>query len=166
MNETYVEVLVKRKDTFGGKLLRTFMIVLTIMSVLLGLFLGQSILLLAALIFGFLAYLARIRTSLEYEYLYIDKEISIDKIYAQTKRKRAEKMELERIEIIAPIKSYRLDNYKNRTIKAIDYSSGVLEQPDKRYVIYYDGVKKYIIEPTPAMIKAIQQVAPRKVFTD
>jgi hypothetical protein len=103
---------------------------------------------------------------LEFEYLYVDKEITIDRIYGKTKRKRAEKIELERVEIIAPMNSYQLDSYKNRNIKPIDYSSQIVEQPEKRYVIYYNGVKKIIFEPNPAMLKAMQMVAPRKVFTN
>jgi hypothetical protein len=165
MNETYVEVLVKKKDSFGGKLIRTILVTLTVFFVILGVTV-TSLSFLVALILGGLAYLANIKTKLEFEYLYVDKEITIDKIFARTKRKRVARIEMERVEIIAPINSYHLDSYKNRTMKPTDYSSGTIQQPEKRYVIYYNGVSKYIFEPTPAMIKAMQMVAPRKVFAD
>ena len=85
---------------------------------------------------------------------------------AQTRRKKVATFEVERMEILAPIKSYRLDNYKNRTCKEIDYSVRREEQPDRRYVMYYEGNQKIILSPSEEMLKAIKNVAPRKVFTD
>jgi len=42
----------------------------------------------------------------------------------------------------------------------------VEKQPEVRYVFYYEGSKKVIFEPNEEMIKAMQLVAPRKVFKD
>ena len=70
------------------------------------------------------------------------------------------------IEIFAPINSWHLDGVKNRDLKTTDYSSGVAGQPDKRYLMVYNGDRKVIMEPNPAMVKAMQSVAPRKVFSD
>ena len=67
---------------------------------------------------------------------------------------------------MAPIKSYHLDNYKNRSDKQVDYSCGEERKPDRRYVFFYDGTQKVIFEPNEEMVKAIQTVAPRKVFKD
>ena len=74
--------------------------------------------------------------------------------------------ETERMEIFAPINSWHLDNMKNRQLKVTDYSSGVAGQPDRRYVMIYSGDRKIIFEPSEAMVKALQSVAPRKVFFD
>ena len=92
--------------------------------------------------------------------------MSVDKIFNKTRRKKAEKFELDRIEIFAPINSWHLDGVKNRDLKTTDYSSGVAGQPDKRYLMIYNGDRKVIMEPNPAMVKAMQSVAPRKVFSD
>ena len=62
--------------------------------------------------------------------------------------------------------SWHLDQYKNRNDKVVDYSSGEEKQPDTRYLFYYDGKQKVIFEPNREMLKAMQLVAPRKVFTD
>ena len=70
------------------------------------------------------------------------------------------------MEIMAPFKSYRLDNYKNRTFKEVDISRHVVELPDRRYVFYYDGTEKVIFEPNEELIKALRNTAPRKIFTD
>ena len=53
-----------------------------------------------------------------------------------------------------------------RQLKVTDYSSGVAGQPDRRYVMIYSGDRKIIFEPSEAMVKALQSVAPRKVFFD
>ena len=56
-------------------------------------------------------------TDLEYEYLYLDKELSVDKIMAKSKRKRVGTYSLDRMEVFAPVYSYHLDNFKNRQVK-------------------------------------------------
>ena len=53
------------------------------------------------------------------------------------------------MEILAPIKSWHLDDYKNRQLKVVDYSSGVEQQPDIRYSMIYNGEKRVISSPTP-----------------
>lgn len=167
MSETYVEWLVKREPSFGGRLVKTVLIMLTVVFGLLG-FVGfaYGIPLLLALATGLGAYFAHLNTYIEYEYLYLDRELSVDKIKAQTRRKKVATFEVDRIEILAPIKSYHLDNYKNRTTKETDYSIGREEQPDKRYVMYYEGNQKIILSPNEALVKAIRSVSPRKVFLD
>ena len=113
-----------------------------------------------------LAYFIYINADLEYEYLYVDKQITIDKVMAKSRRKKVCVLDLERMEAFAPVKSYHLDAFKNRTYKETDYSSGVENQPDRRYVLYYNGEKKILLEPNPEMVKAMQMAAPRKVFKD
>ena len=115
---------------------------------------------------GVAAYFVYLNADLEYEYLYLDKEITIDKVMAKSKRKKVAKYEVERMEILAPIKSWHMDGFKNRTVKTVDYSSGVENQPDLRYVMYYEGNLKVILEPSMEMVKAIKNIAPRKVFMD
>ena len=123
--------------------------------------------LIPAILFGIAAYFVYMNTDLEYEYLYLDRELTVDKVMAKSKRKRAAVYSLDKMEIVAPIKSWHLDNFKNRqTSKNVDYSSGEEKQPDKRFVFYYEGSQKVIFEPSEEMIKAMQFVAPRKVFKD
>ena len=115
---------------------------------------------------GVAAYFIYMNADLEYEYLYVDKELSVDKIMAKKGRKRVATYDMGKMEILAPMNSYHLDNYKNRSDKTVDYSSGVVKQPDTRYVFYYDGRQRVVIEPNEELIKAIQMIAPRKVFKD
>lgn len=166
MSETYVECLVKKKTSTVMLFLKMLTIVMAVVFILAGLGLIFWPALLAGVIMAVAAYFIVMNADLEYEYLYLDKEITIDKVMAKAKRKRVTKYEIESMEILAPIKSWHLDEYKNRTVKTVDYSSGVEKQPDLRYAMYYDGGIKVILEPSMEMVKAIKNIAPRKVFTD
>lgn len=164
MNETYVEILIKRKTPAYMKLLKILLIMLTVCFVLVGLILWPALLI--GIVLGVASYFVYMNAELEYEYLYVDKELTVDKIVAKSKRKRVEVFELEKMEIVAPIHSWHLDSYKNRSDKTFDYSSGEPGKPDTRYVFFYDGQKKVIFEPNENLIKAMQFAAPRKVFKD
>lgn len=164
MNETYVEWMVKRKTPAYMTLLKFLTIILAVCFIFLGLFLIPAMVI--GIVFGVVAYFVNLNADLEYEYLYVDKELTVDKVMAKSKRKRVAVFDVGKMEILAPIKSWHLDNYKNRQDKTVDYSSGEEKQPDCRYVFYYDGQKKVIIEPNEELIKAITTVAPRKVFKD
>ncbi|MBR1476457.1 MAG: hypothetical protein IJ608_00650 [Lachnospiraceae bacterium] len=164
MEETYVEWLVKGKTSTASVFLKYFLIALAVIFGLASFLFGAFVLLIAVVL-GAAAYLVHILSNVEYEYLYLDKELSVDKIFAQSRRKRAATYEIGRMEILAPIKSYHLADYNNRTVKEIDYSEGASE-PDDRYVMYYEGNQKIILSPNDALVKAIKNIAPRKVFTD
>ena len=165
-NDTYVELMIKKKTTAGMLALRVLTMVLTGILALLGMMAANIICFLLAIGCGVLAYFVYLNADLEYEYLYVDKQLSIDKVMAKSRRKKAEVLDLERMEILAPLNSWRLDEYKNKNYKTVDYSTGVVNQPETRYVMYYNGEKKVILEPDIKLVKAIQSIAPRKVFTD
>lgn len=164
MNETYVEWLVKKKTPSYMAFLKILTIMLAVCFIVVGFVFLPALLI--GLIFGVAAYFIYMNADLEYEYLYVDKELTVDKVMAKSKRKRVAAFELDKMEIVAPVRSWHLDNYKNRNDKTVDYSSGEEKQPDRRYVFYYDGQQKVIFEPNEDMIKAMQMVAPRKVFKD
>ena len=164
MNETYVEVLIKKKTPVYMTLLKFVTIMLTVCFALVGFTIWPAWII--AVIIGIAAYFIYMNADIEYEYLYVDKELTVDKIMNKSSRKRIASFDMSKMEIMAPIKSYHLDSYKNRTDKTTDYSCGVEMQPDKRYVFYYDGTQRVIFEPDEEMMKAIQMGAPRKVFKD
>lgn len=167
MSETYVECLIKAKEKSSAKFLKMVLIVLTVLLLFVSFMtIFGMIAFIAAVITGVGAYLINMFSDLEYEYLYLDRELTIDKVMAKTKRKRVITLSVDRIEIFAPIKSYHLDSYKNRTVKVKDFSIGEELQPDKRYALYYEGGEKIILSPSDELVKAIRTIAPRKVFTD
>ena len=164
MSDTYVECLVKAKQPIWARFIKTFLIVLTVLFGIIGLIFIPAFI--VALVTGVGAYFLNLYTDLEYEYLYLDKELVVDKVMARSKRKRVASYSIDRMEVFAPIKSYHLDNYKNRQVKEKDFSIGEVLQPDLRYAMYYEGGEKILLSPSEAMVKAMKNVAPRKVFND
>ncbi|HOO29139.1 MAG TPA: DUF6106 family protein, partial [Lachnospiraceae bacterium] len=102
---------------------------------------------------------------LEFEYLYLDKEITIDKVMAKQKRKRVMVLDLNKMEIMAPVTSHELDSYKARKVPMKDYGS---KMPDSKLyaIVYHDQNKEELvcIEPNTEMLRAIKTVFPRKVI--
>lgn len=168
MSDAYVECLVKAKTSLLGRFLKVMLITLSVIFVL-AMFIMPPLMTLAligAILTGGGAYFVNLYTDLEYEYLYLDKELTVDKVMAKAKRKRLAVYQLDKVEIFAPVKSYRLDNYKNRTVKEKDYSIGEVQQPDRRYAMYYEGGQRIILSPSEELVKVMKNVAPRKVFSD
>lgn len=165
MSEAYVECLVKSKPNTGAKVLRVILFIIAGVSVPLMIVLSPWMVVLA-IAAGFGGYMAGQYTEVEYEYLYLDKELTIDKIFNQSRRKRVAKYSFEKIEVIAPIKSYHLDNFGRLSDKPKDYSIGIEEQPDKRFVIFYEGKEQILFSPSEELVKVMKNAAPRKVFAD
>lgn len=164
MSDAYVECLVKAKQSGlakSGKVLLIVMTVIFAIGALVSVWAG-----LIAVCCGLGAYLVNLFTDLEFEYLYLDRELVIDKIMAKSRRKRVGTYSLERTQIMAPFNSYQLDNYKGRKVKVLDFSIREVEKPDRRYAIYFEGDQKIIISPSEELVKVMHNAAPRKVFTD
>ncbi len=164
MNDTYVEVMVDRKTS---PILGAARIVLYALAVIcfLAAFMVNGVLFVGAIAFAIIAYFVLPMFDLEYEYLYIDKEISIDKIMSKEKRKNVYTVDLGRMELMAPAGSHELDSYKARGIRTYDFSSG--NEGANVYSIVYesgkDGTVLVNIEPNEEMLRAIKNVFPRKV---
>ena len=163
MGETYIEEMIARKASIVPTVLKVVLGAVCAGSIILGILgagLFYSVALMAALGLYFVFYL----TGVEYEYLYVDKSLSVDKIVAKRTRKRVISLDLERMECFAPFGHEALKAYENRSLDTKDYTSGYSQNADKRYVLIYDGQKKIILEPSDRMIETIYTVSPRKVF--
>ncbi len=168
MSDAYVECLVKAKTPWWGKLVKFLFMALMVMCILVMFILPplMTFALIGAVLMGVGAYVVNLFTDLEYEYLYLDKELTVDKVMAKSRRKRVAVYQLDKVEILAPVRSYHLDNFKNRTVKLKDYSIGEELQPDRRYAMYYEGSEKILLSPSEDLIKVMKNVAPRKIFSD
>ena len=116
MDEIFIERIVKRTVDIKGMLLRVLAVVLTVLSLCTILFLGMLGLTLTIL-FAYLTYLVWAYTSVEYEYSFLNTELTIEKIMGQRKRKHVDEFD------IAPAVS---DEIKSRAgnIVTLDYSTG------------------------------------------
>ena len=166
MNESYKELMVKKESGLKEKLLRILALIPTVLLGFLTLLTGNMIIFIIVIGLGALCYFIFQWTDIEYEYLYLDKEINIDKIMAKTRRKRVATISIEKMEILAPEKSHQLDSYRNRNVKAADYSAGHDMPEQKLYALYSEGNQKYLLNLDEDFVKTIKGIAPRKVFMD
>lgn len=166
MNESYKELLVK-KDR-GGKetALRVVSVIPTVLSVFLCFLTANMILFIIAIAFGVLDYFVFQWTDIEFEYLYLDKEITVDKIFKKTRRKRVTVIDVNKVEVMAPEKSYQLDSYRHREAKVTDLSAGHDLPGQPLYWVFYEGNQKFLMNLTEDFVKPIKSVAPRKVYTN
>ena len=162
-NDVYAEWLVKRKTPGYAIFLKVGLILLVLVGIVISTLspFGFIALLLAvgAAYFGFRS------LKVEYEYVFVTNELSIDRIQNQEKRKRMKAMDMNKIEIVAPFESHELDFTRNNPkIKTVDYSSQI---PDhKKYGVVYseDGnTFLYIFEPNEKLLHAMKLCAPRKI---
>ena len=86
MSETYVECLIKKKTSTGMVFLRMLTLSMAVVFILVGFILWPAMI--VGLLMAAASYFILMNTDLEYEYLYLDKEITIDKVMAKTRRKR------------------------------------------------------------------------------
>ncbi|HJB17282.1 MAG TPA: hypothetical protein IAA05_14805 [Candidatus Blautia excrementipullorum] len=167
MSDLYSECLVKKEPTPKDAAVKYGMIFLIVVFVAGGLFL-MPILLLGAVALGVAAYFVIPGTDLEYEYLFVNGELDIDKIMAKSKRKKARTVNLTEADLIAPVNSHRMDYYnENNQMKVFDYSSG--NPGHKRFaaIVREEGQTcKIIFEPDEIMANAIKKSSPSKVFLD
>ena len=167
MNDTYVECLVERKPNPFSILIKGGMIALCAVCLILSF--AMPFMLIVGVIIGVLAgYFVFPMLSIEYEYLYLDKEISIDKIMSRQKRKKELVLDLIKMELLAPASSHEFDSYLNRKVQIKDYSSGIEGEGHKPYYLAYHDEKAEMLvklEPNEEMLKAIKLVAPRKVLS-
>ncbi len=167
-DNNYVECLVPSKASPAMVFLKFLCLILAVVFFISSFLLGTGIIgLILCIAAGFGYHFASLNANIEFEYQYCDREISVDKVLNKSSRKHVGNYTVEHIEAMAPSNSYHLDEYKNRTLKVVDYSARVKNpQPDPTYTIIYDGKEKIIFEPSKEFVDAVKAVAPRKVFTD
>ena len=169
MSDLYTEVMVAKKPTVKDQLIKFVLILFTVLFALAGLVL-MPILLVAAVILGVVDYVFIPRLSVEFEYLYVNGELDVDRIFSKSRRKRAASYDLSSMEIMAPWNSHRLDSYKtNRGLKKVDYPSGIDGEGHKPYgfvISNKNQLELVIFEPNEVMLKDIRSKMPRKVFYD
>ena len=161
MSDFYTEQLVKRKTTAAVTIQKAALIAVTIVSFLLIFLIPFAIIVPVVLIVVDVIMFKRM--NLEFEYLYVNGDLDIDKIMSKEKRKRAYSMNVKDLEVIAPMGSHELDPYQN--LKPVDFSSG--EEDHKKYVmvVAQNGkTEKVIFEPNATILDGMRLLAPRKVF--
>lgn len=164
MNDSYMEYLVRKRFTAKDHFIRISMIILTAFFFSLSLMIPAS-LIVAAILWAIAYFVVFPRTDLEYEYLYCDKQITVDKIMAKRKRKQVAVYDTDKIEILVPANSYRLKAFEHRTLREVHLWS-LKKDEHVPYVMIYEGNQKIILDLPADFVKLVQNVAPRKVYFD
>ncbi len=165
MDDVYVECLVARKANPASVIIKGLVYGLTVLFVLGGLFVN-GIFFFGAIAAGLVIWLLFPMLSVEFEYLYITKSLTVDKIFSKEKRKTAAEYNLEKMEIFAEEGSWKLDEYKNLKTVSRDYTSGMADR--NRWIMIVrnnDEVYKLYLEPNEEMIKALKNQFPQKTFS-
>lgn len=164
MSDLYKELLIKRETPSGEKAMKTVMVIVTLLTAVAGILVNPFILLLFV---GMcvLDYFKFPTFDLEFEYLYVNGELDIDKIISRQKRKRADSFDMGHVEIIAPQSSHELDCYRQDSrIKIKDYSSGRADANVFAMIVSRENQTEMIlIEPDEVILKDMKRIAPGKV---
>ncbi|MCI9148646.1 MAG: hypothetical protein HFG73_10385 [Hungatella sp.] len=163
MNDSYTEWLVKRKAPASSLIIKAALIALCAVSAFLALTTMFGIIILAAA--GAATYYIFQNLNLEFEYLFVNDQITIDKIMGRARRKKAWEGTLGEVQIVAPLDSYILKDYEKPGMKRLDFAS---HAPNARvYGMIYHGeggqVTKIVFEPNDKILQHIRQRSPRKV---
>lgn len=163
MNDVFIERLIKRKLLPISIALRVLSIILILVSVVLVLQIGSlGIIIEVVVCFG--AYYVFKYTSVEYEYCYVAGEFIIDKVMGKAKRKRCMKIDMNTVELVAPVGHETINEYSNVKFENKNFASGYNQ--DKEYVIFFRkdaDLFKVVFEPDESIVSAMQMMAPRKV---
>ena len=165
MGDSYVEQLVKRQSSMLQTGIRVGAVVSAVVITYIMMLRIGIISLVAAFAMGYGVYYVFIMTSIEYEYVFVNGELTIDTVYGKSKRKRAGTFDIKKSEVIAPVNSdYGAVYHKNMQMKAFDFTSGTDES--KVYLMvapYGAGTAKVYFEPNENMLSAIRTQAPSKL---
>ena len=162
MDEVFVEQIIKRRPSLSIMMLRTVSIVIVPIIFLLLLRYGIFAFTVTALvIYG--VYMIWVYTSIEYEYSFLNGELSIDKIMGQRKRKHVADYEMKEAEVVAPLTSDQIVRASTGAMIK-DYSSGF--KSNRLYAMIVnsaDGKVKVVFEPSEKVIDAMYHMRPNIV---
>jgi len=164
MTEQYIEQLVKRSVTFGTKVKKAGLIALTAISV--GLILiYPPVGFFLTIVFAILDMFLFKRLDVEYEYVYISGDLHIDRIAGKSTRRRFFSVDVKDVDVIAPTGSPELMGYQH--LKAVNYSSWT--PGNRTYEMVAPAPKgsgkiRVIFEPSEELLRAMRDMAPRKVI--
>ena len=162
MYEVYVLVPVRK--SFATVFAAVFSMVLAILCLLLSCV--TMFMLPFVLVFGGLWYFLTFCSFKEFEYSYFDGEVRFAKIMNKSRRKRLAVYSMDEVSQIAPAGDRSVYRYEtDHTVKVLDYTSQVKDQPYYEMVIQKEG-DTYLIkfEPDDKYLDAVQVKYAQKVI--
>ena len=161
MRDFYIEQLVKRKNTKRSGLFKILLVLGGCASVMLVKVSPIFVIVSLAILFCIVKYF-RV-TSVEYEYVFFNGNIEIDKIMSKTRRKHLISTGLYEVEVVAPTGSLEIQQY--RKVKKYNYSSRRKGVTTYQMVINHKGRRARIVfEPNEEFLTEMKLSSPRKVY--
>ncbi len=162
MNDTYIELLVKKPDSKTATLLHKLMIGVGAVLFLAGLF-TYLVFMLLGLVLLIGSIIPMLFTDIEYEYLLLGKEFTVDRIRKKENRKTVADYDLGTMVVMAPKGSEQLKRYEQ--LKVVDYSSD--SEEGNPYEIVVDGKAgkvRVLVDTTQELVDTIRRMSPRNVY--
>lgn len=156
MKDVYVEWLVPKKRSLTDKIIRVTIVLMTVACGLLALLSLNVVVFVVTLVLAVIAMIAFNYTDVEFEYIYVNGELGVDRILAKSKRKRIATFDTGKVEIIAPLGSHQLDGHKHKKYKVLDFTTGVRTEKSHIFVMYYAEGKKVLLEPNRELMTALK----------
>lgn len=166
MNGLYTETFVKCELSPAMKLAKGACIAVPVICIIGGLLLGSTALIFVGALAVALLWLFMARFNVDYEYIFCDGQFDFDKITGGEKRKTVLRIDLDTVDVMAPIDAHELDSYRNQ--------AGFTK---KDFTSHCAGTQKYVIcasknneklwiefEPSDKMVDLAKQKSPRKVI--
>ena len=161
MADIFTESIVRRKPMPGGNILETACKVLTVVSAIMGLS-ASLIFLVPAAVFGIAWYFVHQNADIEFEYAHTNGDFDIDKVIANSSRKKVVSVDLSRVDIIAPVDSPELERFHG--LKRADYSAKDPENPPYGMVCVVKGERKLLLlQLDEKMLAGLKKWMPSKV---
>ncbi len=130
-SETYLEAMMPKERRQKRNLMIAICIILPIVDLLV----LHSALLLFVVVIDAVMIVLLPKKQTAYEYVFVDGQIDFDAIYGGEQRVNIQKIDLEKVDIVAPEQSHALDSYQQIPLK--DCSSGF--DKDRHYIAVYRG---------------------------
>lgn len=162
MNDYYVEFFIKR-DVENEKKKRKIIMLVT-MAILFGLGIAiKSQFLLCLFVLSILGYYFLVQKYfVEFEYFYMDGELTISKIYNKAKRKKVLVLKDRMIKLIAPMGSAELNGCRDS--KKIDFTANDPLMLPYVIICEHNGETKYVnIQMNDELYKELKRNNPNKV---
>lgn len=161
MNQ-YVEVLVKQNVEKKKQKRKIITIVLMAVFLITGIMTAIPLCFFLAIGFGIIFWFAGLKYQLEFEYYYLDGELTISKIINQARRKNMMELNGGEIKLVAPKDSDEASEY--RTLRCMDCSANDADKPPYVLICEHKGnLKKVLIQMNDELYKEMKRNMPYKV---
>ncbi len=166
MNDVFNEQLIARQPNKKDFLKKVGIIIAGVVLILVAMMIEAitAFILPIIIIIGFLVFHFNRRLNLEFEYIFTNGDLDVDKILYKTKRKHVLSVNVKDFITMVPLSNKEYEHEVSRYTKFYDFSSGTINE-NTYGVIYEHGKEriKLIIEPNEQLFKAIKAYIPRVI---